>query len=127
MAWFWRWLGGGAAVALLLYAVALALSTLELSWRPEPFDTIAATTAEPANRIVITGASTARDPLRPDLIQARLPGWQVANASLSGAEIAEYQDLVDLYYSERSRAAGGRTIWVFGMTFMQFRPSPYRN
>jgi hypothetical protein len=146
MAWFWRWLSGGAAVAALLYALALALSTLELSWRPEPFDTIAATTsepgwvneatylmlnksrfAEPANRIVITGASTARDPLRPDLIQARLPGWQVANASLSGAEIAEYQDLVDLYYSERARAAGGRTIWVFGMTFMQFRPSPYRN
>jgi hypothetical protein len=134
------------AVAIALYALAIPLSTLELSWRPAPFDSIAATTsepgwvneasylmlnksafAEPANRVVITGASNARDPLRPDLVQRRLPGWEVANASLSGAEIAEYRDLVDLYYSERDRADGGRTIWVFGITFMQFRPSPYRN
>src|SRR6185295_14876644 len=143
MAWFWRWLGGGAAAALVLYAGALLLSTLELSWRPVPFDSVAATTSEPgwvneasylmlnksrfadaANRVVITGASNARDPFRPALIQRGLPGWEVANASLSGAEIAEYQDLVDLYYSERDRGDRARTVWVFGMTFMQFRPSP---
>src|SRR3989442_2897403 len=146
MRWFWRWLGGGLMAAIALYAVALSLSILELSWRPAPFDTVAATTsepgwvneagylmlnksafAEPANGIVLTGASNARDALRPELIQRRLPGWEVANASPSGAAIAEYQDLVDLYYSERDRANRGRTIWVFGITFMQFRPSPYRN
>jgi len=146
MAWFWRWLCGGVAAALALYAVALLLGTQELSWRPAPFDSVAATTsepgwvneavylmlnksafAEPANRVVITGASNARDPFRPALIQRRLPGWEVANASLSGAEIAEYRDLVDLYYSERERGGRARTVWVFGITFMQFRPSPYRN
>ena len=147
MRWFWKWLGGGIAVAAALYALAIALSLLELSWRPDPFDSVAATTsepgwvneasylmlnksrfAEPANRVIITGASNSRDPFRPALIERRLPGWEVANASLSGAAIAEYQDLADIYYSERGEARdGSRTVWVFAVTFMQFRPSPYRN
>jgi hypothetical protein len=146
MKWFWKWLGGGLAAAAALYALAVLSSMLELSWRPATFDTVAATTsepgwvneanylmlnkslfAEPANRVVITGASDARDPFRPDLMERRLPGWEVANASLSGAAIAEYRDLIDLYYNEHDRAGRGRTVWVFAVTFMQFRPSPYRN
>jgi hypothetical protein len=134
------------AVAIVLYALAIALSMLELSWRPTPFDSIAATTsepgwvneanylmlnksafAEPRNRVVIAGASNARDSLRPDLIGRDLPGWEVANASLSGAVVSEYRDLVDIYYSERGRASRARTVWVFGLTYMQFRPSPYPN
>jgi hypothetical protein len=146
MRWFWKWLGGGLAVAAAVYALAIALSLVELSWRPDPFDSVASTTtepgwvneasylmlnksafAEPGDRIVITGASNARDPFRPVLIERRLPGWEVANASLSGAFVAEYRDLVDIYYSERQAGPGSRTVWVFAVNFMHFRPSPYRN
>ena len=141
MASLWRWIGGALLVAGALYLLAIALSGLAIPWRPQPFDTAAATTSHPGwvnegryfllnkhgfaaagDRVVITGASTARDPFRPALIATRLPGWEVANASLSGAEIEEYRDLVDLYYADRRRGPGGRTIWVFAFSYMQFRP-----
>lgn len=143
MSAFWKLLAASASGAAILYAGCIALSGLELPWKPTPFDTIAATTSEkgwvnearyfilnkdefetPKPRVVVMGASTARDPFRPDVMQAELPGWTVANASLSGAPVDEISDSVDLYYQEQQGHEHGKTVFVFALSYLQLLPSP---
>jgi hypothetical protein len=143
MGGFWRWLMGSVLMAGVLYAMLIALSGIFLSWRADPFDAALATTTQPGwvnearyfiqnkaafavpeNRFIILGASTARDPFRPPLMEPKLPGWRVANASLSGASIREIGDEIDLYYREKKPGSAGRTVFVFCLTYLQLRPSP---
>jgi hypothetical protein len=138
---FWKWLGVSAGGAAVAYGALIAASGLAIPWRPEHFDTHVVNEtergwvnearyfvlnkdrfAEPGNRVTILGASNARDPFRPDLMETRLPGWQVANASLSGAAIGEIADAVDLYYLERESGADGRTVFVVCLNYLQFLP-----
>jgi hypothetical protein len=140
---FWKWLALSAAAAGLAYGALIGLTALSLPWRPAHFDTQLANTtqrgwvnegryfvlnqhafAEPGDRVVVLGASTARDPFRPELMEAHLPGWQVANAALSGAAVSELGDAVDLYYQER-RPGSGRTVFVFALTYLQFVPKTF--
>lgn len=119
-------------------------SGLVLPWRPAHFDTHAVTTTHPGwgnearyfvlnqhlfdgpdDRIVILGASNVRDPFRPELMESRLPRWTVANAALSGAGIAELGDAIDLYYLQKGTGTEGRTVFVLGLNYIQFQPSPY--
>lgn len=138
---FWKWLGLSVAVAALGYGALFALSTVALPWRPAHFDTHVVNTTErgwvnearyfvlnretlaaPGDRIVILGASNARDPFRPALMEPMLPGWTVANASLSGASIGELADAVDLVYQARAPGTGGRTVFVVSLNYLQFLP-----
>lgn len=143
MAHFWKWLGLSALCAAVIYGALIGLSAFQIPWRSPHFDTAAATTtqpgwvnearyfmlnkqafAAPGDRIVVIGASSAREPFRPGLMEDRLPGWQVANASLSGATINEIADAVDLYYQERS-SEDGRTVFVLALHYIQFLPVSY--
>ncbi len=131
-------------IAVASYGGAIALTGAELPWRPKPFDTGVTNStepgwvnearyvmlntsafAEPHDRIVILGASTSRDPFRPQLMEGALPGWQVANASLSGANVSEIADAVDVYYDARGKGQGKRTVFVFALTYLQFKPVRY--
>ncbi|RZJ27815.1 MAG: hypothetical protein EON85_10415, partial [Brevundimonas sp.] len=144
MTHFWKWLGASAAVAALGYGTLVVASGVVLPWRPSHFDTHAVTTthtswgsearyfvlnqhlfAGPDNRIVILGASNVRDPFRPALMERRLPQWKIANAALSGAGISELGDAVDLFYQEKGAGTEGRTVFVLGLNYIQFLPSPY--
>ena len=143
MTHFWKWLAASGLCAVLGYGALILASGLSLPWRAEHFDTQLANTtqrgwvnearyfvlnkdafSEPGNRVVVLGASTARDPFRPELMESRLPGWQVANAALSGAAVSELGDAVDLYYQER-RPGSGRTVFVFALTYLQFVPKAF--
>lgn len=129
--------------AVVFYGALTALSVLQIPWRPLHFDTAAATQSqpgwvsearyfmlnkklfsEPGDRVLILGASNARDPFRPDLMEGDLPGWKVANASLSGAAIGELSDAVDLYYQEHGDTAG-KTVVVVSLNYIQFLPTAY--
>jgi hypothetical protein len=140
MARFWFWLLPSVAVFVALYAGASLLADISIPRRADTFDTQLATTSElgwvneqryfmlnksvlsrPANRVIILGASTARDPLRPQIMERNLPGWQVINASLSGAAISEIADQVDLIQQELSNR-GGKNVFVLCLTYLQFRP-----
>ena len=146
MTHFWKWLAASLACAALGYGLMVVVSGLILPWRPAHFDTHSVTTSQPGwgnearyfvlnqhlfaghrNRIVILGASNMRDPFRPALMERRLPSWSVANASLSGAGIGELGDAVDLYYLEKGSGTEGRTVFVLGLNYIQFLPSPYVN
>ncbi|RZJ45145.1 MAG: hypothetical protein EON86_02000, partial [Brevundimonas sp.] len=143
MTHFWKWLVVSVVCALVGYGALILASGLSLPWRPVHFDTQLANTTqrgwvnearyfvlnkrafeEPGDRVVVLGASTARDPFRPELMQPRLLGWQVANAALSGAAVSELGDAVDLYYQER-RPGSGRTVFVFALTYLQFVPKSF--
>lgn len=140
---FWKWLAASTACAGLAYGGLVLASGAALPWRPAHFDTQLVNTtqrgwvnearyyvlnrdvlAEPGDRVVILGASTARDPFRPERMEASLPGWQVANAALSGAAISEIGDAVDLYYQARAPGSG-RTVFVFALTYLQFLPARF--
>lgn len=144
MTHFWKWLGASVSGAALAYGGLIGLSGLALPWRPTHFDTHVVNTTErgwvnearyfvlnkrrlgeDGNRIVLLGASNNRDPFRPKIMEQGLPGWTVANASLSGASIGELGDAVDLIYLDRSADAQGRTVFVLGLNYLQFLPSPY--
>lgn len=141
---FWKWLGLSVLCAALGYGALIGVSVLDIPWRSPHFDTVVATTsqrgwvnearyfmlnkrvfAERGNRVVVIGASNARDPFRPDIMERGLPGWQVANASLSGAAIDEIADAVDLYYLERDAGPGNRTAFVLCLNYLQFLPTHY--
>lgn len=143
MTHFWKWLALSAAAAALAYGALVGLTALTLPWRPAHFDTHVVNTTErgwvnearyfvlnrntfaaPGDRVVVLGASTARDPFRPAVMEPMLPGWQVANAALSGAAVDEIGDAVDLYYQER-RPGSGRTVFVFALTYLQFLPAKF--
>src|SRR5690606_22896179 len=117
---FWKWLGVSTLWAAVLYGGLIVLSAQQIPWRSPHFDSAAPTTTQPGwgnearyfmlnkpvfdtldDRVLILGASNARDPFRPDIMEADLAGWKVANASLSGAGIGEIADAVDLYYLDR--------------------------
>jgi hypothetical protein len=139
---FWGLLVASAAVTIALYAVLVALSFVDLPVRQRDFDSAVAISTQPGwgtearyfmynkykfadagDRVVILGASTARDPFRPDLIAPALPGWQVANASLSGAPVSEIADAISLYYGERGpQRTGQRTVFALALTYLQLRP-----
>jgi hypothetical protein len=139
---FWTLLAASASVATALYAALVALSFLDLPARQPFFDSAAAISTQPGwgtearyfmynkhrfenagEQIVIIGASTARDPFRPDLIAPALPRWQVANASLSGAPVSEIADAIGLYYGTRGAPQlGKRTVFVMALTYLQLRP-----
>lgn len=142
---FWKWLALSTATTAAAYGGIVALTSLSLPWKVETFDTQAVTTTQPgwnsearyfvlnrnvlserANRIVVLGASNARDPFRPGVMEPLLPGWRVANVSLSGAGIGEIADAVDLYYAQRPPEAG-RTVFVLGLSYLQFLPVNYGN
>lgn len=141
---FWILLVRVGGIALLGYATLIALSVLDISWSPRHFDTGVTTVEEPGwvnearyaminkvafdaprDRVVILGASTSRDPFRPELMEQRLPGWTVANASLSGANVSEIADFVDVYYAERQGHPPSRTAFLFALTYIQFKPVDY--
>lgn len=143
MTHFWKWLGVSTLWAAVLYGGLIVLSAQQIPWRSPHFDSAAPTTTQPGwgnearyfmlnkpvfdtldDRVLILGASNARDPFRPDIMEADLAGWKVANASLSGAGIGEIADAVDLYYQERGDAPG-RTVVVVSLNYIQFLPSPY--
>lgn len=138
---FWKWLGLSVTAAAAGYGALIGASALALPWRPAHFDTHVVNTtergwvnearyfvlnretlAEPGDRIVILGASNARDPFRPALMEPMLPGWRVANASLSGASIGELADAVDLVYLARPPEVEGRTVFVVSLNYLQFLP-----
>lgn len=143
MVHFWKWLGLSTLCAAVIYGALIGLSAFQIPWRSAHFDTAAATTTQPGwvnearyfvlnkqafaasgDRIVVMGASNARDPFRPEIMEHRLSGWQVANASLSGAGIDEIADAVDLYYQQREQT-GARTVFVISLNYLQFLESPY--
>jgi hypothetical protein len=144
MARLWSWLVPSFAVAMIAYAALIWLSAVEIPFRPTHFDTQAPTTSEPGwdsdvryfmlnkhrfsepgDQMIVLGASTARDPFRPGLMQRALLGWKVANASLSGANISQIADEIDLIYREKAEKRSGKTIFVFALTYLQFRPTLY--
>lgn len=141
MTHFWKWLALSTACAALAYGALIGLTALVLPWNPVQFDTAVVNTtergwvnearyfvlnrkafAEPDDDIVIIGASNARDPFRPDIMESELPGWDVSNASLSGAMIDEVADAVDLYYLAKETGADGRTVFVIALNYLQFVP-----
>lgn len=141
MTHFWKWLAVSGTVAALVYAALTGLSGFAIPWRSPHFDTAVATTtqrgwvnearyfvlnkqvfSEPEDRIVIIGASNARDPFRPEIMERSLPDWHVANASLSGAAIDEIADAVDLIYLEQGADAENRTAFVICLNYIQFIP-----
>ena len=140
MTHFWKWLALSTACAALAYGALIGLSAFALPWNPPQFDTSVVNTTqrgwvnearyfvlnrkafdEADNDIVVIGASNARDPFRPDLMEAKLPGWDVSNASLSGAMVDEIADAVDLFYLEKD-AGSGRTVFVICLNYLQFVP-----
>jgi hypothetical protein len=142
---FWTLLAASGLFTIVTYAALVALSLLDLPARQPYFDSAVAVSTQPGwgtearyfmynkyrfadagNHVVIIGASTARDPFRPNRIAPALPGWQVTNASLSGAPVSEIADAVGLYYAERGAdATGQRTIFVMALTYLQLRPPRY--
>lgn len=141
MTHFWKWLAVSTACAALAYGALIGLSAFALPWNPAQFDTAVVNTTERGwvnearyfvlNRkafddtdsdIVVIGASNARDPFRPDLMEAKLPGWDVSNASLSGAMVDEIADAVDLIYLETGPESDGRTVFVICLNYLQFVP-----
>ena len=141
MTHFWKWLAVSGVVAGLIYTALTVLSGFAIPWRSPHFDTAVATTtqrgwvnearyfvlnknvfSEPEDRIVILGASNARDPFRPEIMERSLPDWRVANASLSGASIDEIADAVDLIYLEQGADPGNRTAFVICLNYIQFIP-----
>ena len=143
---FWLLLSKTLTLAILAYGAIIAASTLDLPWHEPHFDTGVTNSSEPGwvnesryfmlnktafaaarDRIVILGASTSRDPFRPALMEAALPGWDVENASLSGANISEIADAVDVFYDERTAVKGGRTVFVFALSYLQFKPARLAN
>jgi hypothetical protein len=139
---FWALLAASALVTALAYSALIALTFIDLPARQPAFDSATALSTQPGwgsearyfmynkhrfaeagSRVVIMGASTARDPFRPNLIAPALPGWHVANASLSGAPVSEIADAISLYYGERGDTrAGGHTVFVLALTYLQLRP-----
>lgn len=141
MTHFWKWLALSTACAALAYGALVGLTALVLPWNPTQFDTAVVNTtergwvnearyfvlnrkafAESDDDIVIIGASNARDPFRPDIMESEMPGWDVSNASLSGAMIDEVADAVDLYYLAKETGADGRTVFVIALNYLQFVP-----
>lgn len=141
MTHFWKWLALSTALAALVYGALIGLTAFVLPWNPVQFDTAVVNTtergwvnearyfvlnrkafAEADDDIVIIGASNARDPFRPDLMEAELTGWDVSNASLSGAMIDEVADAVDLFYLAKETGADGRTVFVIALNYLQFVP-----
>lgn len=141
MTHFWKWLALSTACAALAYGALIGLSAFALPWNPAQFDTAVVNTTErgwvnearyfvlnrkafdePDNDIIVIGASNARDPFRPELMEPKLPGWDVSNASLSGAMVDEIADAVDLFYLEKEAGAGGRTVFVICLNYLQFVP-----
>lgn len=141
MTHFWKWLALSTAFAALAYGALIGLTAFVLPWNPAQFDTAVVNTtergwvnearyfvlnrkafAEADDDIVIIGASNARDPFRPDLMEADLTGWDVSNASLSGAMIDEVADAVDLYYLAKDAGSDGRTVFVIALNYLQFVP-----
>lgn len=141
MTHFWKWLTLSMACAALAYGALIGLTALVLPWNPAQFDTAVVNTtergwvnearyfmlnrkafAEADDDIVIIGASNARDPFRPEIIESELPGWDVSNASLSGAMIDEIADAVDLVYLSKETATDGRTVFVIALNYLQFVP-----
>jgi hypothetical protein len=138
---FWKWLALSTAFAALAYGALIGLTAFVLPWNPAQFDTAVVNStergwvnearyfvlnrkafAEADDDIVIIGASNARDPFRPDLMEADLTGWDVSNASLSGAMIDEVADAVDLYYLAKDAGSDGRTVFVIALNYLQFVP-----
>lgn len=142
---FWSLLAASGLVTAIVYAGLMALSLLDIPARQPAFDSAVAVSTQPGwgtearyfmynkhrfadagDRVVIMGASTARDPFRPDLIAPALPGWSVANASLSGAPVSEIADAIGLYYAERGATGPERrTVFVLALTYLQLRPPQY--
>lgn len=141
MTHFWKWLALSTACAALAYGALIGLTAFALPWTPAQFDTAVVNTtergwvnearyfvlnrkafAEADDDIVVIGASNARDPFRPDVMEAALPGWDVSNASLSGAMIDEVADAVDLVYLEQGAGSDRRTVFVIALNYLQFVP-----
>lgn len=141
MAHFWKFLLGSLATALLGYAAIVALTGLILPWRPTFFDGFVtlhdqpswtndtryfmineSMLASPGQHVVIVGASTSRDPFRPEVMAPALNGWQVANASLSGAPVRQLADTIDMIYNEKKVSGPSKTVFVFCLTYLQVLP-----
>ena len=141
MTHFWKWLALSTACAALAYGALIGLTAFALPWNPAQFDTAVVNTtergwvnearyfvlnrkafADGGDSVVIIGASNARDPFRPDIMESELPGWDVSNASLSGAMIDEVADAVDLVYLEQGAGSDGRTVFVIALNYLQFVP-----
>lgn len=137
MRFFWRWVAATLLVAGLVYAALVALSGAVLPPQRH-FDTDVATTSEPwwtnemrylvlnagyfarpGDRVVILGASNARGAFRPALIARGLPGRDIANAGVGGANVGEIADIVDVIRARQPRDHGP-TTYVIGSCYLLF-------
>lgn len=136
---FWKLAGVTVAFAALLYGLAVVAA---LAVSPAPtFDTDVTTRQQPlwgnparyavfhqshfardTDRVVILGASNAREGLRPAIIDDALPGWTVDDLGLSGAtlNVSELEDARQLVRDVQTDARTGRTIYVLGLTYTVF-------
>jgi hypothetical protein len=128
-----------AAFFVLFYLAALGLSLLLVPFSQAVFDTQLAIDGQPAwgndaryvvfnqsyfsadrNRLIVLGASTARDAFRPELIQPMPNGCAVANLALSGSNISEIGDGVQVLYDALPAGRHGRLTFVVGSYYMLF-------
>lgn len=136
---FWKLAGLTLAFVGLLYGLVV-LAVLAISPAPT-FDTDVTTRQQPlwgnparyavfhqshfatdADRVVILGASNAREGLRPQIIDDTLPGWTVDDLGLSGAtlNVSELEDARQLVRDAQPDTRKGRTIYVLGLTYTVF-------
>lgn len=77
---------------------------------------------EDTDRIVLLGASTVREGLRPGVIDDSLPGWTVDGLGLSGAlmNVREVEDAIQIVQDAQPIARSRRTVYVLGVTYTLF-------
>jgi len=136
---FWSLAGVVALVVAVIYGAAVGLTFLIAP--SHGFDTDVTTRdqklwgspqryavlnqghfAADVDRVIILGASNAREGLRPTVIDDALPGCTVDDLGLSGAtmNINEVADSVQLVEDARPAGRRGRTIYVLGAIYTDF-------
>jgi hypothetical protein len=119
-----------AAVLLLLLAMPLEGGRLDTGsvftdrWAYRLEERYLATNVwsigEKRDRIVFLGASAARQTFRPALLQPSLPGVELDNLSIEGANISVSRKTLHLIYQAMPVDWRGHTTFVLGVTYTNF-------